>query len=607
MLVALAVWPAGHNPFGPAKAFATFAAATVAWMCVVLVPGGRTRLVTAVRTPLGASALALAAVVVLSLVTTVDMRASVFGQYPGYAGIASGAAWLSIGLAAACMPGEMMRRAAGRAATLTLVVLGAYALLQRMGVQPIALASELDADRVGSLAGNAANLGVLTALLLPAALDRFAAETGWRWRACATAALALGTLASAFAGSRGGWLGLLAAAGVWWLLSRGSAHTPRAVAGAVGIVTLLVLAIALTPASAERVTGGGTATDTARGRVAVWAASASLIADRPVLGWGTASFGRVFPAYATTPTVDPVGRAQSLDDPHNVLLSVAVAQGLAGAVALAALTAGAFMALRRVKASLPQGWRAAIAGGLAGGAVALQFHFVTLETGALIALLAGALASPAGEVDEGEAPAWWGIVPAVGMALCAVLAFGAVRADTLMRTGFAAATAGDRRVAMAAFDEAAGAAPFEPAVGWARGRAMVALVTAGGANALADGEAALRGAAERMPGDSRPLRDLGDLYVAGAVSGDVRLAARAISAYDAALALAPLDVRALLGRGVAYSLAGDLSSAERDITRAVTLAPGFTDAWENLAAVYDAMGDGERAHAARTKALESRR
>lgn len=609
--VAVAVWPWGHNPFGPAKLAVTFVAAAVACAFIALTAGTRARFLAGVRSPIAIATGAFAAVPILALVTSLDVRASVLGEYPGYTGLVTGAAWLVIAAAAMCVSPERLRIASGRAVSVALAAVGFYALLQRFGVQPIRLGDTLDLARTGSLLGNAANLGVWIAIAVPLALDRVRAEERSVWRSVAAAAAASGVLASAFTGSRGGWIGLCAGLVMWWLVTRrqkpaggrATVREPGVVVIAAAVVALLIVGIAVTPSSASRLVGGGTASATGRGRLAVWSATITLVAKRPVLGWGVAAFGRAFPRYATVATLDPTGRTDALDDPHNLELSVAASSGLAGVVALFALVLVMGVAVRR-QAARGGGWVGAIAGGLAGGFVATQFHFVTLETGALMALLVGSLAAldcADAREDAASLRAAW--VPAAVMAIAAVLAVGIVAADTSIRGGFAAAASGDTPRAAALFERAEKFAPLEPAVAWARGRAMLTPVARGDAGALVDGAGALRRAIDRMPGDARPMRDLGDLYIAAATQGiGDESATRAHSAYDDALALAPLDARAWLGSGVAASLAGDLSSAERDITHALELAPRFTDAWLNLAAVYDATGDSARAADAREHA-----
>ncbi len=602
--VAVAVFPGGLNPFGPIKLFLTLVLAAAACATVALNAPARNRISQLAGSRIVWALAALAVLSVLSLVTTRDMRLSLLGAYPNYTGLVTIAAWIALGLASAATPRDELRRVLGRGAILSLVVVGIYATAQRFGLDPMPPSAAFDSGRAASTLGNAANLGVFVALALPFAIDRAAVETEPAWRAVAWLGLVLGAAAAGFSGSRGAWaaiaLGLVVMA-----VSAGRARWSRA--GVVIVAAVLALSIALTPVSASRATGGGTGASTVAGRLAVWSATLPMIVERPYLGWGPSGFGRAHTTYLTPAEVDPRGRVEALDDPHNLVLSVATSCGIPGVLALLAILWLCGAELLRARRRSADGWSYVLAAALAAGFVALQFHFVTLDTGAALAVVLGAVVGAEFGDERGASAsgrAGW-VALGAGFAVLAIGAAGLTVADAYVRQGFAEAADGAWDPATKAFDSAQRMAPWEPAILWAAGRASTDAAT-GDLRAQAYGVEALQTAIDRMPGDSRPLRDLGDLYIASSVAAGSGDWASAFAAYEEALVLAPLDPRAWLGRGVAQAGLGDLGGAVDSMRRSVELAPRFSDAWVNLAAVYEAAGDTAAAASARERAQATR-
>ena len=617
-LVPLAASPWGYNPFGPAKLLLTFVTATLACAWIAVDAAGRSRVGELAGRPLVLAASAALAAAILSLVTTADVRVALVGAYPGYVGIVAGIAWLTVGMASAAMDWRAARTAIGRAAAVAILPVATVAVLQAIGVDPLGVTGE----RVGSLLGNASNLGVWVAIVAPLIAETAGRERG-PWRAVAWTALGAVGITSTLAASRGGWLGLALALGIWLALGwrHGEAGTAPASTRRARVLAVLTVAgwaltaIALAPGAPARAVGGGTAADTAEGRVAVWEASRPLVAERPVLGWGVGAFGRVFGRYATAATVDPSGRSESLDDPHNLILSTAATTGALGVLALAGLMLAAVVTVMRALRTGAADWAGALGAAFAGGFGALQFHFITLETGMGLAVVLGALAAAGYRSDAAEVPSprerrharivrLAAVAVALLLAVAGVAAAGMLGADGYVRRGFDAASAGEWRSAGAAFGRASALAPWEPAIAWAEGRAALAPVTAtGDPAALARGRQALAAAAAAMPGDARPLRDLGDLLVAASVHSTADpLWVEAEAAYDRALMLAPLDARALLGRGVARAAQQEAALAEADLLRSVELAPGFAPAWQNLAELYLSLGRDAEAEQAAARA-----
>ena len=601
--VALAIYPPGLNPFGPAKLVATMVFASLACVAVALDESAQARVRRAAQSRVVWATGALVLLAVLSLVTAGDVRLAMVGAYPNYTGLLAAFAWVAIAVAAIASDPEDLRRTCGRFGVVTLVLVGVYAALQRLGIDPMPASAAFDSGRAAATLGNASNLGVFLALVLPLAADRALHDTERVWRMSGWLALVLGAAAAGFSGSRGAWIALGVGAAVFAALQPRSRN--RLWFASAVVVGVLLVSIALTPVSATRVTGGGTASATATGRLAVWSSTVPMIAERPFLGWGPAGFGRAHTMFATSAEVDPRGRVEALDDPHNIALSIAASTGIPGAVAALAIISFAGAALLRVRSTSQAQLGAALGGSLAGALAALQFHFVTLDTGAALAVVLGAVVglSLHESRDEHASPTVRHalVLVAVGFGMLAVLATGGAAADAQVRQGFDRARRGQWSMASRAFSAAGSLASWEPAFKWAAGRAAIDAIPSD-PSALRDGENMLMAASRRMPGDSRPLRDLGDLYVAASTLNAAEDWELALQAYDAALGLAPGDPRAWLGRGAALAGAGDLGGAQESMRRSVELAPRFAIAWENLAAVYDAEGNLEAAGEARARA-----
>jgi tetratricopeptide (TPR) repeat protein len=110
--------------------------------------------------------------------------------------------------------------------------------------------------------------------------------------------------------------------------------------------------------------------------------------------------------------------------------------------------------------------------------------------------------------------------------------------------------------------------------------------------ALGHRAAAARAAEEALVRDA-------DVVIARRVRGDLARDAgdttQAIVDYDRALAVAPSDVDALVGRGLAHLIDGRADDARRDLERAVNVAPRSARARFALGVALAASGDDARA------------
>jgi hypothetical protein len=182
--------------------------------------------------------------------------------------------------------------------------------------------------------------------------------------------------------------------------------------------------------------------DTGSGRVGVWGDTLSVVAARPLTGWGEDSFGVVFGRFQT----GDWSPGQSFDRAHSMPLDLAASQGLLG---LAACSWFFWVVWRGL-------WRQPQVGGLAGAMAAyLAWSLLNFDwapaTGPFWALAGAAWAAAGGwspkqepatsaHLDEGEArlapTGWWRPVVALAAGLVALaLAVPAQVADVVYFRG----------------------------------------------------------------------------------------------------------------------------------------------------------------------------
>jgi hypothetical protein len=165
--------------------------------------------------------------------------------------------------------------------------------------------------------GNANVLGAYLALLIPLAYHelRHAPSTGWRL--VAANALVTMCLAVVLAVSHSAWLALAVAAVI---LIAGRQYPALSFRRQIlfGLAGLAILA-AVAPVALSR------GTDITQ-RTGIWRDSISLIASRPVFGYGPDTFGLVYPGFQSAPWV----YYTQIDKAHSELLQVAATQGLVG-------------------------------------------------------------------------------------------------------------------------------------------------------------------------------------------------------------------------------------------------------------------------------------
>lgn len=173
-----------------------------------------------------------------------------------------------------------------------------------------------------------------------------------------------------------------------------------------GLVAVSVLVYGVSPKVRERIAIGLTEVETHREaenltsmgfRMNAWENTIALIRERPVFGYGTGSFGKVYSERVKQRYND--WRAGPGTDPHNQYLMILTENG---AIGLAAFLFMLAMALRASTRS-PDGYRWIALGALLAWTLTCLFnsHFRTFPEGHLIALVLGATLAALPRRDAG--------------------------------------------------------------------------------------------------------------------------------------------------------------------------------------------------------------
>lgn len=255
--------------------------------------------------------------------------------------------------------------------------------------------------RPGSLVGGPVSFAGYLCLVTPLLLSLGLASTGrgrWIW----LAGVVLAVTGVVMSLTRGAWLGLglgalvFAATAGRAVLRRHRSELIAVLAALAIILPGLVTAFVAPGTMANRMsTSFDAESASAGGRVSIWQGTIHLIRQRPLLGWGLDTLGRVFP-YERPSLIRQFGPGpQNIDRAHNDILQVAVSIGIPGAVAYLGfwtlvVVAGVRSWRRTTGATrvIAVGWLAALTGYL----IHVQFAMSTIAFTPLVWLLAGAVA-----------------------------------------------------------------------------------------------------------------------------------------------------------------------------------------------------------------------
>ncbi len=610
VLLPLAVNPWGVNAFDLPKA--ALLRVIVLLMAVgLLAPGaGGERLAADGRDPGSRgwraavwAGLALWAVFVLATLTSVNPLVSLWGSYQRQLGLLTltALAALFVITAARLRTRAQADRLWAALAWGSLPVV-AYGLLQAAGLDPLNWRSDA-ASPLTSTLGRSNFTGSYLVLVLPLTLSRFFAARRWPYLLLATGqavCLLLTQSRGAYVGATVAGMALLLA----WQVRAGRGRLMAiAMAGvAVAIAIVILLALARTDSAPGSVLTGlmGAPTGSTAARLTIWQATASLVAARPLLGYGPDAMDQVFAAVFPPQLVYYQGRLAAVDRAHNLWLDTAMAAGLAGLAALAAFLATvALPAWRRWRTAAEghEWWLlAGLAAAGAGHLAELQVSFEVIGTAVVLSLLlALAVAAGRGLLEDAAPPAarlggrralWLAAPLAAALMVAWVTSARPVLADVASATSQRDSAVTAAR--LAAGQQAVSLWPVEPEY-----HVRLAWIYAE-MGAFAEAERELDAAQRLLPSHPRVAAAFGDLYVRWS-RGEPGHLSQAEAAYRRAVALAP-NVAGYHG-ALAWSLDGQgrTTEAVAEATRAVDLDSTDADAYRLLGQLYSELGQQDRA------------
>lgn len=572
------VVPGLAEPFLLPKA--TVAAVGVALVLSTRRASGLTRALSVVV------AAGLAALLAAALLAEAPVSALV-GRYPRYEGF-----WVLPVYAGALAAGARMRtwQTARRALEQVLAVAAMVVALGAMAQ----LAGAGSVERIGSVLGNASELGTWAAVaavfLMPSALQR---------DGIAMVGAAASTLAVVLSGSRGGLLGLLAGLIVMAALMWRQQDTRPAARMAFAAVAAVPVLAVLIPGTRQRIFGvDPVAWATVSGRGWLWRDTMDLIAAHPILGVGPSGFVDAIGEFHSLGWAREVGPVNPPDSPHNLILQLLTAGGLA---LLLVCIAGVVLWLRQARNTLRTNPQLTTAAGpaIVAGVVAMQVHFTSAATMPLLALLGGWVAAvplpepPQSRQIVGDVAFRW--LPTITLGWCALVLAAATAAEASIAAALAETARGDETAAQTSWATAHRLRRWDQDLWLRQGHAATFATLQGNVpptTCLNPTELATT----RLPNSSEATQDRAQCLEA---NGDPIAATQVLAT---GRVTDPTNIDLLLLSGVIAARSDDLQAAEELLLQASRLAPEAAAPWVNLALVYDQMGRSSDAEAARNRA-----
>lgn len=484
--------PTASDSFVLPRAGAVLAAAGLGLGVGLLAPGGPS--LGPLRWPLAAAAGAA----VLAFAFSISWPLGLAGSYTRYESLPVRLGYLSLLVMAAwLLRSERARRLVGVAFVLGTSIACLEAVAQWAGHAPF---------RPDGNLGNANLLAALVAMAIPVAVAHGLRRQG-AWVVLWWAAVVVMGEGLVVSTSRSGALGALAgclAVVVFTLRGRRAA-----VAGAVATGAIAVAAVAVVASPLNALND-----DPASLRANLWRDGLSMVAARPLTGWGEDTTGLAFGRFLSHDYASLV----TFDRVHSGPLDIAATQGIVGLAALGWVLVVLFRGAWRHR---HEGEVGPLAAGLAGYSVWVVFNFDWAPATGLFWLLAGtawsgiraARQAPAGQHPESPL-GWWRAPAAVALvAVATVTGVLPVLADVWYQSGRA--------------DLSVKADPLQAQYHWSLGQALV------GRGDTAAGVAELQRAAALGETEPSMYVELGDREM------DLGRRSAAITAYRRALAIDP--------------------------------------------------------------------
>ncbi len=336
------------------------------------------------------SALGLGLTFALAAAFSINPRASLWGDYARQQGLVTLSAYLALFL----MTVAFLRTREQADRLWRVLVWGSapiliYALAQALHLDPLDWRSDATSPLVSTL-GRSNFVGTYLVLILPLTLARLGVSP---FKPIYILLLAAQWLCLALTQARGAWIGaggaLLTMAILWTL----AAHKRMRYAWLALIVCVVLLAALLMQmpglqrlSNLARTDEGSTAA-----RLTIWQTTLSLIAARPLLGYGPETMSLAFPRVFPPQLVYYQGRLFTVDRAHNVWLDMAMSAGLLGlacfGVLLYVLSRRSVKKWRGVSDPWERWLWVALAGSITGHLIDLEFGFDVTATASIFWLL----------------------------------------------------------------------------------------------------------------------------------------------------------------------------------------------------------------------------
>lgn len=342
-------------------------------------------------------------------------------------------------------------------------------------------------------------------------------------------------------------------------------------------------------------------------RLTIWEAMLSLLAKRPLLGYGPEAIQLPFQGVFPPELVYYQGRHLIVDRAHNLWLDIGVAAGILG---LATFIFLLYRAGRQLWRNLHRSnsWRnqlllVAIISALAGHLFELQFSIETIGPAVVFWLLlavgvsahdTNAITTEAAESESGKPP--WKTLP-LGLAVLGILIALTARPLLADRSYWLGLQSDPTSVqAVRNYVSATQHWSIEPEYHLALAQAY----WLNGQPSAAASEAVV--ATQLRPADARLWSAVGDLYARWSEIEPDRLS-QALAAYRRAIALAPNTATYHTALGLILAKSGRLTEGINEVEQAVRLDATDSMAYSHLSRLYDANGQEDRAAWASGQAL----